>query len=109
ALTLTMAFRFIPTIAALYQNVQEAHSLRAAGDHRGGFFRRILPQLTAVFIQSIRMVPSLAMALEIRGVGRSTQRTQWRSLPQGGRPASWVATAALALAVYVPVAFGLLS
>jgi energy-coupling factor transport system permease protein len=108
ALTLIMAFRFIPTLVELYQNVQDAHSLRTAGDRPTGFFGRILPQLTSVFIQAIRMVPALAMALETRGLGRRAPRTEWRKLPRRST-ASWLATAAVACLVWIPAATGLLS
>jgi energy-coupling factor transport system permease protein len=109
SLTLIMAFRFIPTLVELYQNVQDAHSLRTAGERPVGFFGRILPRLTSVFIQAIRMVPSLAMALETRGLGRRTPRTEWRELPRRRRAASWVTTAAVACLVFIPAAAGLLS
>ncbi len=109
ALTLIMAFRFIPTLVTLYQDVQDAHSLRSAGERPVGFFGRILPQLTSVFIQAIRMVPSLAMALETRGLGRRTQRTEWRVLPRQRRAVSWAATVFAACLVWIPAAAGLLS
>jgi energy-coupling factor transport system permease protein len=104
ALTLIVAFRFIPTLFLLSRGVQDAHALRRAGEHPPGFFARILPQLTSVFIQAVRMIPSLAMALETRGFGRSNRRTEWRTLPQGPTVAlSFLAAALLAAAAYAPL------
>jgi energy-coupling factor transport system permease protein len=106
ALALIVAFRFIPTLFALYRGVQDAHALRRAGERRTGFFARMLPQLTSVFIQAVRMIPALAMALETRGFGRRTPRTEWRLLPAGRRLAvSFVVTGLFAAAAYAPLVF----
>ena len=106
ALALMLAFRFIPTLFALSQNVRDAHVLRRASETPTGFFARTMPQLTSVFIQAVRMIPSLAMALETRGLGRGTGRTEWMTLPKGrGVVCSFVVTALLAAAVYAPLAF----
>jgi energy-coupling factor transport system permease protein len=106
ALALIAAFRFIPTLFSLYGAVQDAHALRRAGERMPGFFERVLPQLTSVFIQSVRMIPALAMALETRGFGRGTARTEWRFLPGSRRLAvSFLATGILAVVMYAPLVF----
>jgi energy-coupling factor transport system permease protein len=105
ALTLTVAFRFIPTLFLLSRGVQDAHALRRAGERPPGFFSRILPQLTSVFIQAVRMIPSLAMALETRGFGRGNPRTEWITLPAGRSVVlSFLAVGLLAVAAYTPLA-----
>ncbi len=104
ALTLIVSFRFIPTLFALYRGVQDAHALRRAGERPAGFFARVMPQLTSVFIQAVRMIPSLAMALETRGFGRANPRTEWRVLPRGRSvTVSFLATALLVAAAYAPL------
>jgi energy-coupling factor transport system permease protein len=104
ALVLIVAFRFIPTFFALSRGVQDAHALRRAAEKSPGFFARMLPQMTSVFVQAVRMIPALAMALETRGFGRRGPRTEWRLLPGGRRlTVSFIATGLLAIIVYTPL------
>jgi energy-coupling factor transport system permease protein len=106
ALSVTIALRLIPTLLALSQNVRDAHTLRRADERRIGFFARTLPQLSSVLIQSVRMIPSLAMALETRGFGRKARRTDWMALPGGGALAlSFAAAAAFVACAYAPFLF----
>jgi energy-coupling factor transport system permease protein len=104
SLVTIIALRFIPTLFAVYGNVQDAHTLRRGGGRSVGFFGRSLPVLTSVFIQAIRGIPSLAMALEMRGFGRKGRRSVYRSLPTGaGVAVSWVAAGLAAAALYSPL------
>lgn len=105
ALVLIIAFRFIPTLFAVYQSVQDAHLLRMSRGRRRGFLARTLPMLTSVVIHSVRAIPSLAMALETRGLGRPQARTSLRSLPGGRRLAvALLVTACLCGLAIVPLA-----
>jgi energy-coupling factor transport system permease protein len=108
SLTLGIALEYIPTILMLYNQVQDAHRLRRAGGvaepeqdrnsgrepagqrrSRGGkkgLFRRLadaIPVLTSVIVLSVRRIPTLAMALECRGMGRKNRRGSYRSLKSG--------------------------
>jgi energy-coupling factor transporter transmembrane protein EcfT len=108
SLILGIALEYIPTILVLYNQVQEAHRLRggdgepaserghlAGGTRSGGrrsrgqvkgMFRRLagaIPVLTSVIVLSVRRIPTLAMALECRGVGRKNRRSTYRSLKSG--------------------------
>ena len=108
SLILGIALEYIPTILILYSQVQDAHRLRRAdaepvseqahpagrtpaggGRSRGeakGLFRRLagaIPVLTSVIVLSVRRIPTLAMALETRGVGRKNRRGSYRSLKSG--------------------------
>ena len=91
SLSIGIAFQYIPTLKDLYDQVQEAHRLRrAAGGAQARPARslrrrlsRSLPVLTSVLILSIRRIPVLAMALEVRGVGRKNPRSSFRKLPAG--------------------------
>ncbi len=95
ALTLTLVVRTIPQITALYHNVVDAHRLRRGGteagaakggrhDHRGRF-RRLIPELTSVLVQAVRGIPTLAMVLESRGVGRKNPRSRYLEPKAGAR------------------------
>lgn len=79
-LVLGVAVRLVPSTAALYLGVLEAHSLRrpSTGNRRRGpvaEVRRIAPAVTAVLVHSVKSIPGLSMALETRGVGRANRRS----------------------------------
>ncbi len=105
ALVFIIAFRFIPTLFGVFQSVQEAHLLRMSGARRRGFLARTLPMLTSVVIHAVRSIPSLAMALETRGLGRQGKRTAFRELPGGrGLALSLAVTLVLCALAVVPLA-----
>jgi len=105
SLIVIIALRFIPSLFVVYRNVQDAHLLRRSRGRKPGFFRRTLPVLTSVFIQAIRGIPSLAMALETRGYGRRGKRSEYSVLPGGRRLAvSMGAAAVLTALVLAPLA-----
>jgi len=87
ALVMSLTLRFIPSLFTLYQRVEDAHSLRRAGElaDRNGFFRRfrnLLPTLTSVLIQAVKKIGPLSMSLELQGVGLSSRRTRFVRLPR---------------------------
>jgi len=89
-LVVSVALQYVPSLKGLYDQVQDAHRLRRAESAQPGpkglqSVRSLLPQLTSVLILSIRRIPILAMALEMRGVGRKNRRTSMRKLPRGRR------------------------
>ncbi len=88
-LVVSVALQYMPALKGLYGQVQDAHRLRRAENSAPAAkglkaARALIPQLTSVLILSIRRIPILAMALELRGVGLKTRRTSLRRLP-GGR------------------------
>jgi energy-coupling factor transporter transmembrane protein EcfT len=83
---LGVAVRLVPSTAALYSGVLEAHSLRRplTGKRRRGLaaeVRRVAPAVTAVLVHSVKSIPVLSMALETRGVGRANRRSSIVRLP----------------------------
>jgi energy-coupling factor transport system permease protein len=106
SMVLSIALEYIPTIRRIYNQVRDAHRLRLAGEaveaqpattadrtrrkvlnkHRGRRGHRLaetIPILTSVLILSVRRIPTLAMALECRGVGRKNRRSSFNSLKTG--------------------------
>jgi energy-coupling factor transport system permease protein len=108
AMVISIALEYIPYFGTLYDQVQQAHLLRSAGEGARrsqttgrtgesarpeprrragcGLRRRLaggIPTLTSVLILSIRRIPTLAMTLESRGVGRKNPRTSLHRLPDG--------------------------
>ena len=87
ALVITIAFRYIPSLIQLYRNIQDAHALRRPPQTQKSAFNlkkkaaHLFPTLVSVMIHSIKSIPALSMALEIRGFGRHNSRTSYMSLP----------------------------
>jgi len=106
ALVITLAFRYIPTTAQLMHNVRAAHLLRepmpgssgaalediAAGRQKPRMRRKWSPSrirrrfgdwfpvLMSVLIASVKSIPTLAVGLEFRGLGRKEKHTSWKQL-----------------------------
>jgi len=115
SLVLSLALGYIPTIRTLYDQVRDAHQLRLAVREEGsravgarrqgrGLFKRLreaIPILTSVLILSVRRIPTLAMALECRGVGRKNPRSSYHTLKRGGALLGEGVITAAAVAVLV--------
>jgi energy-coupling factor transport system permease protein len=85
-LAMTITLRTIPSLAATWTNVVDAHKLRSgAVEHprRRRIVETYLPVLTSVLIEAVKGIPVLAMALESRGFGRHTRRTSYAELKKG--------------------------
>ncbi len=86
-LVVTIAFRYIPSLIQVYHNIQDAHALRRPGsspEHTVNplkKFSRLFPTLVSVMIHAVKGIPSLSMALEVRGFGRGNPRSSYRALP----------------------------
>ncbi|MDC7225609.1 MAG: energy-coupling factor transporter transmembrane component T [Spirochaetales bacterium] len=85
ALTVTISLRYIPDMFNTYHRITDAHKLRTAGTGRenGGFRHRLgslFPVLISILIHAVKTIPSLAMALDSKGLGRANPRTSCRKL-----------------------------
>ncbi len=80
ALVITIALRYIPYMVIIYNNIKDAHKLRGNNYKDKKIWKKmnsIFPTLVSVLIQSIKSIPSLSMALELRGIGLRTERSQY--------------------------------
>lgn len=80
ALVITIALRYIPYMVLIYNNIRDAHKLRGSKYNDKKIWKKInniFPTLISVLIQSIKSIPSLSMALELRGIGLKTERSQY--------------------------------
>jgi len=86
-LVISIALRYIPHLAGLYTQIRSAHSLRCGINDPPqnsmifSRFRTLFPALVSLMIQSVKTIPSLTMALELKGIGRGNPRSRLRSLP----------------------------
>lgn len=79
ALVITIALRYIPSMVIVYNNIKDAHSLRLVSSNKIIFWKKlsnIFPTLVSVLIHSIKSIPALSMALELRGIGMISKRSQ---------------------------------
>ncbi len=82
-LALSMALRYLPTMANTFRMISEAQQARALDLTKGGPLRRArayVPITIAMLITSLRMAQSLAWALESRAFGALPRRTFLRQL-----------------------------
>ena len=85
-LILTIAIRYIPHMIYLYTSVSDAHKLRINWEDTPGKttiksrIQNLFPVLVSVLIQSIKAIPSLAMALELKGFGSNLPRSRYMTL-----------------------------
>jgi energy-coupling factor transport system permease protein len=80
ALVITIALRYIPSMIIIYNNIQDAHRLRTRNNRNKYFWNKLnklFPTLVSVLIHSIKSIPTLSMALELRGIGCVTKRSQY--------------------------------
>ena len=80
ALVITIALRYIPSMIIVYNNIQDAHRLRSSNIIKKYFrnkLNNVFPTLVSVLIHSIKSIPTLSMALELRGIGSEEKRSQF--------------------------------
>jgi len=83
ALIITIALRYIPSMVIIYNNIQDAHRLRSGNNVKYNFRNKlntVFPTLVSVLIHSIKSIPTLSMALELRGIGCTAKRTQFNTI-----------------------------
>lgn len=98
ALILTIALRFVPTIAETAERIMKAQASRGADFGSRGRLRfvqttrNMLPLLVPLFLDSLRRAEDLILAMEARGYVSGAGRTKFVMLHS--RPADWLAVLA---------------
>jgi len=78
AFAMSMAIRYVPTIAKEAQTIREAQMSRGLEFEKGSFIQRIknfIPIIIPLIITSIRRAIEIAESLESRGFGATKKRT----------------------------------
>lgn len=110
ALVITLVFRIIPFFSRTFNQVREAHMLRlppAETQRRRGLSGRLadlMPTLSSTLITAIKMIPHLAMSLELRGLGRENPRSSYHTFPGG-----WRVFTDFSISIIMPVILTVLS
>lgn len=88
ALMMTIALRFIPTLAAELERIMRAQAARGAEFTRGGLLSRVralIPVMVPLFVSAFRRADELATAMEARGYRGGVGRTRMKELQYAGR------------------------
>jgi energy-coupling factor transport system permease protein len=104
ALMMTIAIRFIPTLAEETDKIMKAQTARGAEFSRGNLVQRarsLTALLVPLFVSAFRRAEALALAMEARGYRGGDQRTRMRELVL--RPRDYAAFAVLASIVVLAV------
>jgi energy-coupling factor transport system permease protein len=108
SLIVSLTVRYIPYLSSIYEGTLDAHRMRLTVDtpaiSKWNFparFRRLLSVLTSVLIQAVKSIPSLAMALETRGVGRKNLPGQMKKMKTLGELANELILFILILSIIV--------
>ena len=108
ALVVTIALRFMPTLALELTRLAKAQASRGASFERSGPWRfvgqarRILPLVVPLFVTSLQRAETLALAMDARGYMGGRGRTRLYHLRS--RPADWLALVVVAL-ILILIAF----
>ncbi len=86
AMMMTIAIRFIPTLAEETDKIMKAQTARGADFESGNILRRakaMLPLLVPLFVGAFRRADELATAMEARCYGSSRHRTKMKQTKAG--------------------------
>lgn len=106
AFAMSMAMRYVPTLAEEAYAIMDAQKARGVELDKGNLLKRIrniIPIIVPLIIVSIRRALSIAESMESRGFGASEKRTYMEKLAFRRRDWAIVATSLLSLilAVYI--------
>lgn len=85
---ISLAMRFIPDMAATFRQIRESQRLRLPDpdekDTRHRPLSSVFPTLVSLIVGALRMIPTSAAAIDLRGYGRANRRTSYRRLETTG-------------------------
>ncbi|MGB9661567.1 MAG: energy-coupling factor transporter transmembrane component T family protein [Moorellaceae bacterium] len=99
-LMLTLALRFVPTLAEEAERIMRAQAARGFSLERRGLLRQgknLLPLLIPLFVSTLKRAEDLAQAMEARGYQGGKKRTLRRQLKMAGIDYLFVALNVLVL------------
>lgn len=83
AMMLSIALRFVPTLAEEVQTIMNAQRARGMDFSQGSLFQRIknvVPLLIPLFVSAFKRADELAIAMESRGYQPGAERSKYRKL-----------------------------
>jgi len=104
AMMMTIALRFIPTLADELDKIMKAQKARGADFETGGILKRaksLVPILVPLFVSAFKRADELATAMEARCYRGDNGRTKLQ--PMRMRTADWVAIGVIIVATAITV------
>lgn len=98
AMMMSIALRFIPTLLEETDKIMKAQMARGADFDTGGIIKKaksMVPLLVPLFVSAFRRAEELAMAMEARCYGGSTERTKLKELKMGKKDVNAIIIIAL--------------
>lgn len=110
ALMISIALRFVPTLAEEAEKIMKAQSARGANYDTGKFKDKVKGMITILvplFVNAVKRSEELAIALEARAYGISTVRTKYKPLRLGWNDLifSFCSIVVICLIVFLEVIF----
>lgn len=100
-LSLAIAIRYIPLLAAIFRQISDAQKARALELDKGSLVHRaraFLPIIVAMIINALRTAEALSRTLAARGFGAPVKRSIWKPLQM--RLSDWVWLAIILLITF---------
>ncbi|NEG56030.1 energy-coupling factor transporter ATPase [Bifidobacterium platyrrhinorum] len=107
ALVLSLALRFIPTLAVEAQAVADAQAARGGSIETGSLPQRVKAMtaiIVPIFAGALRHADNLSLALDARCYEEGIRRTHWRVMRVAARDVAFAAVLVLYLAALVALA-----
>ncbi|PLS29573.1 energy-coupling factor transporter ATPase [Bifidobacterium parmae] len=107
ALVLSLALRFIPTLAVEAQAVADAQAARGGSIETGSLPQRVKAMtaiIVPIFAGALRHADNLSLALDARCYEEGVRRTHWRVMRVAARDVAFVAVLVLYLSALVALA-----
>lgn len=108
ALVLSLALRFIPTLAVEMQAVADAQAARGGSIETGSLPQRVKAMtaiIVPVFAGALRHADDLSLALDARCYEEGIHRTHWRVMRVGARDVAFIATTIVYLSALLALGF----
>ncbi|WEV58328.1 energy-coupling factor transporter ATPase [Bifidobacterium sp. ESL0728] len=112
ALVMSLALRFLPTLADEAHNIMDAQAARGGSIETGSPTKRIkaiVAIIVPIFAGALRHSDNLSLALDARSYEEGIHRTHWHAMRIRGKDVVFVILCALYLAVLLSLKTGILS
>lgn len=112
ALVMSLALRFLPTLADEARNIMDAQAARGGSIETGSPTKRIkavVAIIVPIFAGALRHSDNLSLALDARCYEEGIRRTHWHAMRIRGRDMVFILLCALYLAALLSLKAGLLS
>ncbi|WEV76267.1 energy-coupling factor transporter ATPase [Bifidobacterium sp. ESL0800] len=112
ALVMSLALRFLPTLADEARNIMDAQAARGGSIETGTPAKRIkaiVAIIVPIFAGALRHSDNLSLALDARSYEEGIHRTHWHAMRVTGKDMIFIILCAMYLAVLLSLKIGILS